>query len=91
MLLSQMASAFLLFTCRDANWLNFLYYTDPLWNAMYSMRGNWTNRRLREPNWRELFEREFRKVAVQAKPESHLSILTSIVSPRCFKNIRYRR
>jgi SAM-dependent methyltransferase len=48
---------------RETNRLQFLYYEENLWNAMFSQRGAWTNR-LFEPDWRRLFENSFSKVDI---------------------------
>lgn len=48
---------------RDTNRLQYLYYEEKLWNAMFSQRGAWTNRLL-EPDWRNLFERSFSRVEI---------------------------
>jgi hypothetical protein len=42
----------------EGNWLKFLEYERPLWEAMTSRRGKWTNR-VRAPQWRALFEERF--------------------------------
>lgn len=50
----------------EGNWLSHLYHSDFMWNAMYSRRGAWTNRKLAR-EWRALFERHFEILSFETR------------------------